>query len=99
MELAIIITLGIFLIGSVYTTFNLLFKNEKQEDIIQKQDEFISKLSESIENCSARLSIIDHKGSFKSDDEIGWFFQEIQAMQGSLDQFIVKPEENGESKA
>lgn len=106
MELAIIITLGLLLIVSGYTTFNLMFKTEKQEDALEiqaetinHQNKFVTKLSESINNCSERLKIIDAKGSFKSDDEIGWFFEEIKYMQESLDQFITKPEEDGENKA
>jgi len=33
------------------------------------------------------LNKIDVKGTFKSDDEIGWFFNEIKTIQNDLSQF------------
>jgi uncharacterized membrane protein YukC len=41
--------LGILVVILGYTTFNLLRKNEKAEDIILSQNIFINKLSEQIE--------------------------------------------------
>ena len=36
-----------------------------------------------------RLQQIDEKGTFKSDDEIGWFFNEIKVLQKKLSQFKI----------
>ena len=62
---------------------NLLLKNERLED-------FISKQSEAIQNCDQRLKQIDSKGIFYADDEIGWFFKEIQKIQEALNEFLLK---------
>ena len=62
---------------------NLLKKNETLEDFIAKQ-------SEAINACDQRLNQIDDKGIFRSDDEIGWFFQEIQKIQDALNEFTLK---------
>ncbi len=70
-----------------YTTFNLLTKNETAEDIIVSQQEFIDKVEEHITFSEKRLKQIDEKGTFKSDDEIGWFFNEVQKIQKKLSQF------------
>ena len=70
-----------------YTTFNLLTKNETAEDIIVSQQEFIDKIEEHITFSEKRLKQIDEKGTFKSDDEIGWFFNEVQKIQKKLSQF------------
>lgn len=70
-----------------YTTFNLLTKNETAEDIIVSQQEFIDKIEEYITFSEKRLKQIDEKGTFKSDDEIGWFFNEVQKIQKKLSQF------------
>ena len=70
-----------------YTTFNLLRKNEKAEDILVSQSEFIEKLRQMISQSEARLNKIDEKGTFQSDDEIGWFFNEIKRLQNVLSQF------------
>ena len=60
---------------------------KKQEDIIVSQQEFIDKIEEHISFSEKRLKQIDEKGTFKSDDEIGWFFTEIQKIQYQLSQF------------
>ena len=70
-----------------YTTINLLFKNEQIEDIIVSQQKYISSISEIIKNSEKRLREIDEKEVFKSDDEIGWFFNEIKKIQNILSQY------------
>ena len=79
--------LGFLVVTFVYTTFNLLRKNEKAEDIIVSQDEFIKSISSQIEKSQERLDKIDEKGSFKSDDEIGWFFNEVKIIQNDLSRY------------
>jgi hypothetical protein len=77
------ILLIILLITSGYVIYNLLRKNEQLEDFIAKQ-------SEAIDMCDYRLNIIDEKGSFKSDDEIGWFFSEVKKLQEALNEFRLR---------
>ena len=80
-----------------YTTFNLLRKLEKQEDAINNQAiilasylSYLNKLSDIIEFSSKKLKEVDRKGSFESDDEVGFFFEEIKQIQETLNQFKVK---------
>ena len=88
MILGTIITILVLLVGIFgYTTFNLLRKNEKAEDILLSQQEFIDKLTTQINYSEKKLEQIDNKGLFKSDDEIGWFFNEIKVLQNKLSQF------------
>jgi len=70
-----------------YTTYNLLIKNEKAEDIIVSYKEYVDKLKHQIDVSDKRIKEIDAKGIFTSDDEIGWFFKEIQTLQALLNQF------------
>ena len=70
-----------------YTTINLLFKNEQIEDIIVSQQKYISSIIEIINNSEKRLKEIDEKEVFKSDDEIGWFFNEVKKIQNILSQY------------
>ena len=81
--------LGILVVILGYTTFNLLRKNEKAEDIILSQNMFINKFSEQVENSQQRLEQIDEKGTFQGDDEIGWFFNEIKILQNDLSRFKI----------
>ena len=75
--LAVIITVSFFVIR------NLIIKNEKLED-------FISKQSEAINACDQRLKQLDDKNIFYSDDQIGWFFQELKKLQEALNEFTIK---------
>jgi hypothetical protein len=82
-----IIILGIMVVILGYTTINLLIKNEKAEDIIVSQQNYISSISEIIKNSEKRIKEIDEKEIFKSDDEIGWFFNEIKKIQNIISQY------------
>ena len=66
-----------------FALYNLLKKNEALED-------FISKQSEAVNQCDLRLKQIDTKGTFYADDEIGWFFKELQKIQEALNEFTLK---------
>lgn len=87
MMLFFTIILGVMVVILGYTTFNLLRKNERADDIIISQQEFINKVDEQVTFSEKRLEQIDVKGTFKSDDEIGWFFNEIKVLQKGLSQF------------
>jgi len=82
-----ILSLLVVILG--YTTFNLLGKNEKAEDIIISQSEFINKFSEQLDKSQKHLEKIDEKGTFQGDDEIGWFFNEIKILQNDLSRFKI----------
>jgi len=73
-----------------FTTFNLLKKNERQEDILAGYMEYLNKISSLIEFSDKKLKEVDHKGSFESDDEVGFFFQEIKQIQETLNAFKIK---------
>jgi hypothetical protein len=73
-----------------YTTFNLLRKNEKQEDILSGYTTYLNKLSDIIDFSNNKLKEVDAKGSFESDDEVGFFFQQLKALQEILNQFNIK---------
>jgi hypothetical protein len=79
-----------------YTTYNLLKKNEKQEDVLASYLLYMDQLSKIIEHSSERLKKIDTKGTFESDDEIGWFFEQIKVIQERLNNFKI--ENDGEEK-
>jgi hypothetical protein len=73
-----------------FTTFNLLRKNEKAEDILVGYLDYLDKISKVIEISDARLKKIDHKGTFQSDDEVGFFFDQIKKLQEILNEFKLR---------
>ena len=84
----VILSLMVVILG--YTTFNLLRKNEKQEDILMGYMSYLNKVSDIIEMSDKKLKEVDRKGSFESDDEVGFFFQEIKQIQETLNAFKIK---------
>tara|TARA_R110000744_G_scaffold1417_8_gene5017 strand:- start:2282 stop:2596 length:315 start_codon:yes stop_codon:yes gene_type:complete len=100
------LTLIYLLIGStalnlvtLYVIRNVLRKNEKQEDILVKYLNYLDSLSKTIAYIDEKLSKIDVKGTFESDDEIGWFFREIKGMQKGLTNFkLIDGEEKEEEE-
>lgn len=73
-----------------YTSYNLLKKNEKCEDIIKSYENYMVNLSNTIEFSNSKIKEIDRKGSFDSDDEIGFFFNQLKYLQDQLNNFKVK---------
>ena len=85
-----IILLSILVVTLGFTTYNLLRKNEKQEDILAGYMTYLNKISDTIELSDKKMMEVDAKGSFKSDDEIGFFFEQIKNIQTALNSFVVK---------
>jgi hypothetical protein len=85
-----IIILSVLVVVLGYTTFNLLRKNEKQEDILAGYLDYLDKISRVIEVSDEKLKQIDSRGTFESDDEVGFFFQQIKGLQGILNDFQLK---------
>jgi hypothetical protein len=84
----IILSLMVVILG--YTTFNLLRKNEKQEDILLGYMSYLNKISDIIEMSDKKIKEVDARESFKSDDEVGFFFESIKQIQSILNQFNIK---------
>ena len=84
----ILLSVGIVVLG--FTTVNLLKKNENQEDILGSYLLYLDRISRVIELSDERLKKVDAKGSFESDDEIGFFFKEVKEIQEVLNEFQVK---------
>lgn len=85
-----VIVLGVFVVGLGFTTINLLKKNEKQEDILMGYLQYLDKISQIIEFTDKKLKDIDANETFKSDDEVGFFFEELQRLQTILNEFKVQ---------
>jgi hypothetical protein len=73
-----------------YTTYNLLKKTESQEDIIEFYKNYMENISNVIDFSDKKLKEIDAKETFKSDDEIGFFFDQVKYLQNQLNDFKLK---------
>ena len=86
----IIISLSLLVVVFLYTTFNLLRKNEKYEDLTEGYRVFILRFQQQVKESDKRIKEIDSKGTFSSDDEVGYFFNELKKIQDSLTNFRVE---------
>jgi len=88
-ETIVISVLGVLVVILGFTTFNLLRKNEKQEDILTGYITYLDQLSRIIEISDEKLKKIDEREIFKSDDEIGFMYEQIKDLQRILSQFRI----------
>lgn len=88
--ISLIIILGLAVVILGYTTFNLLKKNERQEDILTSYMIYLNKISEIIEMSDNKLKEVDARGHFQADDEVGFFFQSVKQIQEVLNNFKIK---------
>ena len=89
-EIILISSLSVLVVILGFTTFNLMRKNEKQEDILAEYLNYLDQLSKTIDVSDKKLKEIDRAGTFKSDDEVGYFFKSIQDIQDILNDFRLK---------
>lgn len=90
LEYWIIAGLVVLVVVLLYTTINLLVKNEKYEDLLDGYRTFILRFQQQVQESDKRLKKIDERGTFKSDDEVGYFFTELKKIQESLTNFRIE---------
>ena len=90
MEIILISVLSALSIVLGFAVFNLMKKNEQQEDILVEYMKYLNKISKAIEVSDTRLKKLDAQGRFKSDDEIGFFFKTVMTIQDLLSGFKIK---------
>jgi len=73
-----------------YIVYNLLTKNEKLERMIEERDIYINNLDAVIEDITKRLQEVDNKGTFASDDEVGFFFNSLKQMSETLNVYKIR---------
>jgi hypothetical protein len=90
METAIITILSVAIVILIFTTINLLKKNERQEDILVEYMKYLDKISQAIELSDKKLEKLDSLGRFEADDEVGFFFKGVKNIQKVLNEFKIR---------
>ena len=65
---------------------------------ITTYEEIILQVNDKIEYVNAQLKLIDEKGTFESDDEVGFFFEELKEIGKLLDNLFEEVEDDANSK-
>ena len=80
-----------------YIIRNLLVKVEKYEDIAVDQTKYLQNISDLIGKSQKHLNKLDERGVFKSDDEVGYFFKQMQNVQKELNRYML-PQNYGKNE-
>jgi len=88
MAITIIILLLIASIAMGYSIWNLIKQNEDLEETVIYYQTKLSSLREQVLDMEIQLKEIDIRGSFASDDEVGFVFKEIKEMSSDLTKAI-----------
>jgi hypothetical protein len=76
---------------------NLLVKVERYEDITADQTQYLQNISDLIKDSQKHLQTLDEKGVFQSDDEVGYFFEQMKDVQKELDRYML-PDNYGKTE-
>jgi hypothetical protein len=85
--LYILITL---IVAISYACYNLFSKTEQLEKIVDRQNQYITNISELIELSNKKIGESEIAQAFKTDDDIGFFFETLQEIQTQLNSFKTR---------
>lgn len=88
MELIIIAILAILLLISCYVNYNTYKKIAVYEKYIKIYNDVFLDFVRRLKATDEQLKIIDARGTFQSDDEVGFFFTELKKIQILMNEFI-----------
>ena len=75
------IILGLVILTEGYVIWNLIRKTELLET-------WVEEFTQRIETVQTDLKVIDNKGAFEADDEVGTIFEQIKETVNKLDNLI-----------
>jgi hypothetical protein len=89
MNTIILINVILILVGVIgYVIWNLMKKVEKLESMIDVQEKYITDFYELVKQSEIKIKEIDSKQLFQSDDEVGFFFNNLKTIQEALSDYI-----------
>jgi hypothetical protein len=81
--------LSLLVVTMSWIIFNLTNKNIKLEALVFNRDEILIEMSKLITDSEKKIKSLDTLGAFESDDEIGFFFNTVKAIQAELNKFKI----------
>ena len=85
----------LFLLISIFSSTALFYALRR----INQYEDFIIKIQQMIEYSTERMKLVDSKGTFESDDEVGFFFKQLKDIQFLLnDIFETEEIDNAKTK-
>ena len=88
-----LLTILFFIISVVTST--LLFYSLRR---ITQYEEFILQIQQIIKFSTDKMKLVDSKGHYESDDETGFFFEQLKQIQLSLDGIFEEEAKNDKKR-
>ena len=95
MEIVLSILVLIILVLT-YVVYNLNRKVIKQEGIIEYQVGYLRNVAYLINESKIYIEQLDEKGAFRSDDEVGVFFNFMKEIQDTINEYRL-PDDYGKT--
>jgi len=87
---------GVIIVVLGYIIYNLNRKVIKQEEILEYQVGYLRNVSYLISESKIYVEQLDEKGAFRSDDEVGVFFNFMKEIQETINAYRL-PEDYGKT--
>ena len=84
-----LIVLSVIAVVLLVALRNLMVKVERYEDITVDQTEYLQSISDLVKDSQKHLQNLDEKGTFQSDDEVGYFFEQMNNVQKELNRYML----------
>jgi len=91
-------SLFICLVLSFYGIYNLLRKVEAYEDAVEIQTRYLQNIATTISKGKEHVNMLDERGIFQADDEVGTFFEAIKVIQENLNQYAQEVDDAEKEK-
>ena len=85
-----ILTILFFLISVVTST--LLYFSLRR---INQYENLITQFQQIVNFATEKMKLVDSKGHYESDDETGFFFEQLKNLQNVLDEIFVNEDTRG----
>ena len=85
-----VISLSVVVVLLLFVIYNLYRKLMAAETVTLSYFNYLDSISRILEFVNGKVEELDRSDSFKSDDEIGFFFIEIKKLNSLLQDFIIK---------
>lgn len=86
----LLIILSIICIFLFVISLNLFKRVETYEQLLESYEDYMLGITELIDEANKTIQQVDANGHFSSDDEVGFFFEALKAIQTALNEFSVK---------
>ena len=84
----------LFFLISIFTSFLVYYSLRR----ITQYEELILEIQQVIKFSTEKMKLVDSKGHYESDDETGFFFEQLKQVQLSLDGIFEEEMQNAKKE-